>query len=112
MFTILEVIFFVQFYFILYGLYMSSSNKTKRRHSNKHKHTKRHIHNKTHKHHKMHSKRRLYRKRREIRLVPGSKSVPLFSSPEKKQNTPILENSSQMQGNIIQGLRTYLNHKI
>ena len=90
---------------------MSSSNKTKRRHSNKHKHTKRHRHNKTHKH-KMHSKRRLYRKRREIRLVPGSKSVPLFTAPEKKQNTPILENNSQMQGNIVQGLRSYLNHKI
>ena len=93
---------------------MSSSNKTKRSHSKKrsHKHTnKRHRHNKTHKH-KMHSKRRLYRKRREIRLVPGSKSVPLFTAPEKKQNTPILENNSQMQGNIVQGLRSYLNHKI
>jgi|LauGreDrversion4_2_1035121.scaffolds.fasta_scaffold20912_6 hypothetical protein len=92
---------------------MSSSNKTKRRHSNKHKHTKRHRHrhNKSHKH-KMHSKRRLYRKTREIRLLPGSKSVPLFAAPEKKRNTSILENNDQVQGNIVQGLRSYLNHKI
>jgi len=58
-------------------------------------------------------KKRLYRKRREIRLVPGSKSIPLFSTPETKKNTPILDHNDfhKEQGGIVQGLRSYLNKK-
>jgi len=83
-------------------------NKTKRRHK---RHTKRHYK----KHAKRHYTRRrhLHRKRREIQLVPGSKSVPIFSPPDKKKNTPILDSHSNLNNDvgIIPGLRNYLKFR-
>ena len=84
-------------------------SKTKRHYTNKKRHytnKKRHYTNK-----KRHSKKHLYRKRREFEFVPGSKSVPIFSPPDKKRNTPILDSSNNDQNNhvgIIRGLRNYL----
>jgi len=83
---------------------------------NKHKksHSKRHSkrHNKSHKHKK--TNKRHSRKHREIVVVPGSKSVPIFSPPEKKENIKINvnDNISKKQDNGIPGLRTYLNKMV
>ena len=73
-----------------------------------HRHTKR-----TGKH-KYTKRRHLYRKRREIQIVPGSKSVPIFSPPDKKNNTPILDSSSNLnhEVNLVPGLRNYLKKQM
>lgn len=73
--------------------------------SNKKNHSK--------KHNKKYTKRRhLYRKRREIQSVPGARGVPIFSSPEKKNNTPILDiNNLKDDVEIIPGLKNYLKNK-
>lgn len=75
-------------------------SKTKHR-SNK-KHTKR-----------RYTKRRLlYRKSREIQSVPGARGVPIFSPPEKKNNTPILDNTNLKDDvEMIPGLKNYLKNK-
>ena len=88
------------------------SKKTRSHKRNKtHKSYKR---NKTHKknrtyrrHTRRHTRRHLYRKRREILTLPGSKGVPIFSIPEKKQAQKILVNhdSNNHSGNMIPGLR-------
>lgn len=79
------------------------SNSKKIYHKKKHLHSKKHV-KKTKK-----TRRRLYRKRREIRLVPGSKSIPIFSSPEKKYNTPIIDSSEISKDvSLVPGLRNYL----
>jgi hypothetical protein len=87
---------------------MSKTKYTKRSFN---KHTKRHTKRHYKRHNKKHTKRHLYRKRREFQFVPGSKSVPIFSPPDKKRNTPILDSSNNDQNNhvgIIRGLRNYL----
>ena len=54
----------------------------------------------------------MYRKRREIQSVPGARGVPIFSSPEKKNNTPILDiNNLKDDVEIIPGLKNYLKNK-
>jgi hypothetical protein len=86
-------------------------SKTKRHYTNKKRHYKRHTKRHYKRHNKKHTKRHLYRKRREFEFVPGSKSVPIFSPPDKKRNTPILDSSNNDQNNhvgIIHGLRNYL----
>jgi hypothetical protein len=85
-------------------------SKTKHR-SNK-KHTKRR-HTKRRYTKRRHTKRRhLYRKRREIKSVPGARGVPIFSPPEKKNNTPILDNTNLKDDvEMIPGLKNYLKNK-
>lgn len=75
-----------------------------------HKTHKSYKRNKTHKKnrtYRRHTRRNLYRKRREILTLPGSKGVPIFSIPEKKQAQKILVNhdSNNHSGNMIPGLR-------
>ena len=87
---------------------MSKTKYTKRSFN---KHTKRHTKRHYKRHNKKHTKRHLYRKRREFQFVPGSKSVPIFSPPDKKRNTPILDSSHNETNNhtgFIPGLRNYL----
>jgi hypothetical protein len=57
-------------------------------------------------HKKKHTKRR-YSK-------ANAKGIPIFSAPEKKKNTPILDlnNDSNKNINIIPGLKTYLKYKM
>lgn len=82
----------------------------------KHKHS---IHHRRHKrryshnhsiHHTKKTYKRTYRKRREISIVPGSKSVPVFTAPNKQKEEMILVNVKQPSGNIIPGLRDYMKN--
>jgi hypothetical protein len=93
------------------------SRHTKRRHhSYKRRHTKRrhHSHKRNHHSHKQnhHSKKRhMYRKRREFVIVPGSKSVPIFTEPQKKNANKIVINNDHNQiGNIVPGLRNFIKN--
>jgi hypothetical protein len=80
---------------------------SKRRvHSKRHGHSKRRVHSKRH----GHSKRRIYRKRRELVIIPGSKSVPIFTAPQKKDSHKIIVNDQNQSGNIIPGLRDYIKN--
>lgn len=83
------------------------SRKTK-----KHKHS---IHHKRHKRryshsHSMHHNRKTHRKRREISVVPGSKSIPMFTAPNKSRDEMISVNVKQSFGNIVPGLRNYMKN--
>jgi hypothetical protein len=81
--------------------------------SKKRSHTKRRQTKRRHNKRSQTKKRHLYRKRREIRIIPGSKSVPLFSKPEKKTNTPIFNNFTDKRHiNMIPGLRNYLKNQM
>ena len=70
------------------------------------------IHHKRHtkRHYKRHTKRHYKKRHMHIKLIPGSKSVPIFSPPEKKNNTPILDSHNDQHDDvgIIPGLRNYL----
>lgn len=81
------------------------SRHTKKRHHTKRHHTKRHY-TKRHRH----TKKRLYRKRREFVIVPGSKSVPIFTAPQTKQANKVMMNEPSSTGNIIPGLRNYIKN--
>ena len=84
---------------------------TKKRSATKHRrHTTKHRRHIT-KHRRQATKHRrhLYRKQRQIRLIPGSQSVPLFTSPEKKNSNVIIVNDDHKSGNFVPGLRTYLS---
>ena len=76
-------------------------SKTKKLKHHKRKHYKRRHSNRSF------TKRR--RIRREIQFIPGSKSVPIFSPPENKNNTPILDSHLKNDVSIIPGLRKYLH---
>jgi hypothetical protein len=88
----------------------SKKHYSKKHHSKKH-HSKKH-HSKKH-HSKKHSKRKhLYRKRREILQIPGARGVPIFSSPDKNKNTPILHNNNiKDEVEMIPGLKNYLKNE-
>lgn len=74
---------------------------------NKHVKSKKHV--KKHVKKTKTRRRRLYRKRREIQFAPGIKSTPIFSLPEKKNNTPILDSlESHNDVSLVPGLRNYL----
>ena len=80
----------------------------------KHKHS---VHHKRHKRryshkHSVHHRRRTYRKRREISVVPGSKSIPMFTAPNKQKGEIIPVNIKQPSGNIIPGLRDYMKNML
>jgi len=78
----------------------------------KHKHSSHHKRNKrrySHKH-SIHHRRRTYRKRREISVVPGSKSIPMFTAPKKQNSEIIPVNIKQPAGNIVPGLREFMKN--
>jgi hypothetical protein len=86
-----------------------------------HKHITRHRykrnshkrHNYTHKRHsKRHNKsHKRHRKRRQIVLLPGSQSIPIFTTPQKKYATKIaIDKEHNQSGNIISGLRDYIKN--
>jgi hypothetical protein len=83
------------------------SRKTKKhRHSAHHRrHKRRYSHN-----HLTHHRAKTRRKRREISIIPGSKSVPIFTAPNKKNSESILVNVEHTSGNIVPGLRNYMKN--
>ena len=91
-------------------------SKSHKRHSKSHKrHSKSHkIHSKSHsKSHKIqnYTHKRLHRKRRQLVLLPGSQSVPIFATPQKKYATKIaIDKEYNQSGNIISGLRDYIKN--
>ena len=87
-------------------------NKSKKiKHHSKKPHSKKHHSKKPHSR-KYYSKKHLYRKRREIQSVPGARGVPIFSPPEKKKNTPILDIINLKDDiEMIPGLKNYLKNK-
>ncbi len=81
-----------------------------------HKHS---IHHRRHKrryshnhslHHRAKTHKKLYRKHRKKSIIPGSKSVPIFSAPKKVKSESILINAQQPSVNIIPGLRNYMKN--
>jgi hypothetical protein len=78
----------------------------KHKHSAHHKRRKRRY---SHKHSKHHPKK-TYKKRRELTLVPGTKSIPIFTPPNKPKGQKIPVNIKQPFGNIIPGLRDYMKN--
>jgi len=80
--------------------------------SKKIKHHSKKPHSKKHHSKKPHSKKNLYRKRREIQSVPGARGVPIFSPPEKKNNTPIIDILNLKDDiKMIPGLKNYLKNQ-
>lgn len=61
-------------------------------------------------HHRAKTHKRLYRKRQEISIIPGAKSVPIFSPTNKQKSEIVLINVQNPEGNIIPGLRNYMKH--
>lgn len=78
----------------------------------KHKHSAHHRRYKrrySHKH-SIHHLKKTYKKRREVSLVPGTKSIPIFTAPNKQKGQKIPVNIKQPSGNIIPGLRDYMKN--
>lgn len=84
------------------------SRKTK-----KHKHS---VHHRRYKRrynhsHSIHHRARTRRKKQAISIIPGSRSVPIFTAPNKKNSEIILVNVEHQSGNIVPGLRNYMKNK-
>lgn len=81
------------------------SKKTKKhRHSTHHRrHKRRYKHS-----HSIHHRAKTRRKKQEISIIPGSRSVPIFTLPNKKNSELILVNVEHTSGNIVPGLRNYM----
>jgi hypothetical protein len=78
----------------------------------KHKHSAHHRRYKrrySHKH-SLHHRAKTRRKRQEISVIPGSRSIPIFTAPNKQNSEIILVNARQPSGNIIPGLRNYMKN--
>lgn len=86
------------------------SRKTKK-HRHKHSvHHRRHKRRYSHGHSIHHRKKTRIRKKQEISIIPGSKAVPIFTAPNKKNSELILVNVEQPTGNIVPGLRNYMKN--
>ena len=87
------------------------SIKTKKhKHSAHHRHRKRRYSHKHSIHHPRKTYKRTYKKRKELSLVPGTKSIPIFTAPNKQKGQKIPVNIKQPFGNIIPGLRDYMKN--
>jgi hypothetical protein len=87
------------------------SIKTKKhKHSVHHRRRKRRYSHNHSLHHQKKTHKRINRKRREISAIPGTKSIPIFTTPNKQYNEMIPVNIKQPQGNIIPGLRDYMKN--
>ena len=89
---------------------MSKKTKKHIKHSEHHRRFKRRYKHSHSIHHRSKTRKRSYKynKRIEFSVVPGSKSVPIFSPPDKKKKELIPVNMRQSQGNIVVGLREYI----
>ena len=83
------------------------SRKTK-----KHKHSVHHRrYKRRYKHnHSIHHRAKTRRRKQEISIIPGSRSVPIFTAPNKKNSEMIPVNIKQPSGNIVPGLRNYMKN--
>ncbi len=95
--------------------------KTKRysrrhKHSAHHKISRRrynHAHSSHHEHKHKHKRKthRKYYREVSVVVVPGSKSVPIFSSANtNKKKVELIRLENESMGNIIPGLRNYLKN--
>lgn len=87
------------------------SKKTKKRnhkHSKHHRRVKRRYNHSHSIHHHVKTKTHKRRRRKEISAMPGSKSVPIFSPPDKKKKEMIPVNIKQPSGSIVPGLRDFI----
>ena len=84
------------------------------RKTKKHKHSQHHRrYKRRYKHnHSIHHRAKTRRKKQEILIIPGSRSVPIFTPPNKKNSELILVNVEHTSGNIVPGLRNYMQKGI
>lgn len=83
------------------------------RKTRKHRNYKKHRNHKKRHYTKRHNKHSYTRrkKHREFSIIPGSKSVPMFAAPNKKNSEVIIVSVEQEPtGNIIPGLRNYIKN--